>query len=361
MDVSAIQSQLVPGAPNLPLFNDQKQKVIIFRDVQPGDTLVADYRKTQKETYFPGHFADTFVYDPTPQLPVDEIRVELAAPRSLPLTLEARDVTVRETTEGDQVLRSWGFSAVATPPEGAAVAPFDRHPRVSVTSFASYDAFGAAYAALVAPKIAVTPEIQALANQLTSGTTVRREQAQKLYEYVSGRVRYVGLELGRSAIVPHDAHSVLTNGYGDCKDKAVLLAALLKAKGIASEAVVLNAANAYTVATLPTLEPFNHVILYVPEFDLYADVTPSVVPFGLLPLELYGKQVVHAVSNGNARRQIPIAPNMSMALKTVQKLSDDGRVVGSTSATATGPLGVLLRMQARGIQSAGPERFPQSR
>src|SRR5690606_20494064 len=126
------------------------------------------------------------------------------------------------------------------------------------------------------------------------------------------------IELGLSGFIPHDADAVLANGYGDCKDKAVLLAALLKAKGIGSEFVLINAANGYTLSASPTTGQLNHAILWLPEFGIYADTTAQVAPFGVLPLMLHGKPAIHLTEKGPARRQVPIvAPGaMSVNLTT---------------------------------------------
>ena len=63
------------------------------------------------------------------------------------------------------------------------------------------------------------------------------------------------------------------NKFGDCKDKATLMSALLAAKGIASEAVLINFGESYKLPEPPTMVALNHVILYLPEFDLYDDPT----------------------------------------------------------------------------------------
>ena len=65
--------------------------------------------------------------------------------------------------------------------------------------------------------------------------------------------------------MPHDADVVIANGYGDCKDHATLFAALLQAKGIASEPVLINANNSYALPDAPTLAQFNHLITWIPE------------------------------------------------------------------------------------------------
>ena len=106
--------------------------------------------------------------------------------------------------------------------------------------------------------------------------------------------RYVAIELGRGSFVPHDADTVIAKGYGDCKDHDVLLQALLKAKGIDAESILINATNAYSLSEAPSFAQLDHVITYLPEFAVYLDASTPVAPFDVLPLQEYGKPAVRA-------------------------------------------------------------------
>ena len=69
-------------------------------------------------------------------------------------------------------------------------------------------------------------------------------------------VRYVAIKFGQGGIVPHSADHVLLDAYGDCKDHAVLFAAMLRAKGIDSNLVLINGSNSYTLGKAPHPSPF---------------------------------------------------------------------------------------------------------
>ena len=127
----------------------------------------------------------------------------------------------------------------------------------------------------------------ALADKLTAGETDAREQTRKIYEWITTHVRYLGIELGQGTIVPHNVDDILTYGYGDCKDHDVLMRALLKAKGIASQSVLLNSSNAYTLTKVPTFVQLDHVITFVPELKLYLDSSTATTPFGVIPYSEY--------------------------------------------------------------------------
>ncbi len=154
----------------------------------------------------------------------------------------------------------------------------------------------------------VTPQIQTIADKIAKGASGHRAQAQKLYEWVSSHIRYVGVELGAGAMIPHAAQTVLTNGYGDCKDHVTLLGALLKAEGIDSEAVLIDSTNDYSLTKAPSFIGLDHVITYIPELKLFLDSTAVVAPFGVLPFQEYGKPVAFAPLKNSRQGMVPVLP-----------------------------------------------------
>jgi hypothetical protein len=151
---------------------------------------------------------------------------------------------------------------------------------------------------------------------------------------------------------------VIANGYGDCKDHAALFAALLQAKGIASEMALINAGNSYALPDAPTLAQFNHVITWIPDLKLYADTTAAVAPFGTLPFVEYGKPVVHGVLRGSTRHTVPLlaAGDATMSLRTVSQVTADGGLKSQIAISATGPFSVMLRQTGTAIEAAGSDR-----
>ena len=170
-------------------------------------------------------------------------------------------------------------------------------------------------------------------------------------------IRYVAIFLSVGRVVPHEAEAILRNKFGDCKDKATLMTALLAAKGIASEAALINLGNAYALPEPPTLAALNHVILYLPEFDIYDDPTASGAAFGVLAPEAYDKPVVRVSAAGATLARTPaMKPDDHTAHATTSvKLAADGTVTGQTQESNTGVLGMALRFVG-GVGAAGRRR-----
>jgi hypothetical protein len=186
----------------------------------------------------------------------------------------------------------------------------------------------------------------------------------RLYEYVAQHIRYVALQFGQGRVVPHDADAVMRLGYGDCKDHATLLQALLAAVGIGSEPALISVKPRYDLPRVPTLAVLDHVILHVPGLGLYLDPTASYAPFGVLPFEDYGKPVVLARAQGSEVAWVPpLSPEAAvLRVRTESWIGADGTVSGRTTSTASGPAAIVLRNVAAAIDggdggSAAAERL----
>ena len=66
------------------------------------------------------------------------------------------------------------------------------------------------------------------------------DKVHALYDFVSTKFRYVGISLGIGRYQPHAAADVLSNDFGDCKDKHTLFTALLAAENIKAVPVLIN-------------------------------------------------------------------------------------------------------------------------
>jgi hypothetical protein len=88
---------------------------------------------------------------------------------------------------------------------------------------------------------------------------------EKAFEFASRDVRYVAIELGIGGWKPHAPAAVVERRFGDCKDKAFLLKAILENWGMASYPVdVRTTVLGPMDPNVPTFSQFNHVILAVP-------------------------------------------------------------------------------------------------
>lgn len=290
-----IHDQHEAASLDAPMFQDTRLKIVVFPDVQPGDRVVVRYAVRRHTPLFPGHFDDLTAARPYRHR---DFRLVYDTPAGMPLHADAVGFESVPMASPPGLRRhAWRYVDGANARrEADSVSHLDHGRRLAVSTFADYAAFARAYQARAAGKALPDDAVAALAARLTAGMAGRRERAIALSDWVRKNVRYVGVHLGPGGVVPHAASSVLANGYGDCKDHATLLEALLASAGIDSTVALVNNGDAYRLPEVPTLGVLNHAIVYVPSLGLYLDPTAEGVAGGFLPPVLLGKPAVLARS-----------------------------------------------------------------
>jgi transglutaminase-like putative cysteine protease len=295
-----IKDQQEAASNEAPLFQDTRLRVIVFPDVEVGDQLVVRYVLHRHTALFPGHFEDLsasqFYANPQFHLIYD-------MPASVPLHADAAGfAALASPSPAGRTRYHWHYQDGPNARlEADSVSYLDYGKRLAVSTFPDYRAFAAAYAARARDKAQVTRPIAVLAADLTRGLHAPRARALALADWVRRHIRYVAVYAGAGGVVPHPAATVLASRYGDCKDHAVLLEALLRAAGIASTAVLLNHGNSYRLPEVPGMGIFNHVINFIPALDLYLDTTAGAIAPGYLPAAVMDKPALLIASGTLAR------------------------------------------------------------
>ena len=118
------------------------------------------------------------------------------------------------------------------------------------------------YAPLFQSALSADETIATMADNLVDGLDTQTEKLRAIHRFVAEEVRYVALEHGDSAYVPHSTSTTLARRYGDCKDKAALLIDLLGHVGIDMTSVLVATARRETDKLLiPTRAYFDHLIV----------------------------------------------------------------------------------------------------
>jgi Domain of Unknown Function with PDB structure (DUF3857)/Transglutaminase-like superfamily len=113
-------------------------------------------------------------------------------------------------------------------------------PGIATPTAGNWQSIGEWYQALSKDRLAATPEIAAKAAELTTGKTDFYDKTEAIAEFVQQQVRYFVIEMGIGGYRPHFAGDIFRNRYGDCKDKATLLSAMLSSVGIHSALVMVD-------------------------------------------------------------------------------------------------------------------------
>lgn len=304
----AIRDVQEPRSAGAPTFQDGVLRTVIFPGVEPGARVHLVFRKTRTKPLQAGTFA--YLVEPT-RRPVDLQQLIFDLPADLPLYADARGYTaLPPVTANGRTRYTFEYRHGAYAPiEAGAVGYATWGDRLMVSTVRDFATFAAQYRSAAADPTAQDPTIVSLAQSLTAGLTDPADKARVLYDWMRFNIRYVALFLGETAAVPHKVVDILRNRYGDCKDHVALYGALLAAVGIRSEAVLLNLGPFYTLPTVPGYgaSAINHVIVWIPELQQFADTTAGGIAFGTLPPGVMDRPVL-LVDDGTLARTPAVQP-----------------------------------------------------
>ncbi len=338
-----------------PMYSDIHEKHVAVKGLAVGDTLETQVTIRTLKPEVPGQF--WFQYSFEKNLIILDEQLDLDVPADKAVTVASADVQPTVTTSGGRKLYHWASSNLARPDPDAPPESVKRwKPSVQVTTFSSWAQVGAWYESLQKEPLAVTPAIQAKAAALTRGLTTDEDKVRAIFNEVALHIHYVGLEFGIGRYQPHPADDVLSNEYGDCKDKHTLLAALLKAAGIEAWPVLISSSRELDPAT-PSPAQFDHVITLVPLAGkvLWMDSTEEVAPVNILMATLRDKQALAVPKDKPAyleRTPADLPSPRTIRIQVEGKLTDQGQFSGHIAESSDGDVGMLFR--------AGFRQVPQS-
>ena len=330
-------------------------KQIHFPELAPGDTVELSY---EVRDYHHGPLAHEFWSQwsfSDPGVPPRLSRFALVTPAGLRLT-DRRHGPVPVATErvsGTWRIRDWRMKDLpAIRRETVCMGARDVCPWLDFSSIRSWKQVASWYAGLAGPRSQPDDDVRTAAQELTRDAHDETECVKALVSFVSHEIRYRSAPYRLSAYVPQPAGRVLRDRMGGCKDKAVLLTALLSAVGIRSDMVLLTARSEGMVPYLPSPR-FAHVIsrIHGANGPLWVDCTADGMEFGGLPQEDQGVPALVIAPGTTGLILSPALPTErnGMADTHVAALDAEGRLAGSMELTATGNWGWILRTTLSGI------------
>jgi hypothetical protein len=230
-------------------------------------------------------------------VPVLKSEIEVRVPSQQPFHVVLKNAPDQpvETVEGDRRVFRWllGPLTAAEPLPGDAPPP-QWQVWLGISSLPSWDDFAAWYARISQDSDVIGDTVRKTAADLSQGAGTRMEKIQRAFEFVSA-LRYIAIEFGVQGFRPRTPAEVLANRYGDCKDKANLLVALLRCMDVDARFVLIDRGGA-TDISFPSWQ-FNHAICFVPKApgqatDLWLDSTDSITPFGFIAPGDFGRDAL---------------------------------------------------------------------
>lgn len=367
-DRDSAETQILDGD----FYNDAKQKALVIPAADPGNVVGYEYVQKGRPLIFQEewNFQD--------RIPVLQAQYTLQIPSGWEYDshwVNHTDVQPQTPASHEYVWNLTNIPPVSTedymPPWRAVAGRMDLKFFSPADSYQAQQAGswhdeGLWYSALVSSQREVTADIATEVATLTAQAKTPLEKIQAITDYMQRHIRYVAIEIGIGGWQPHAADDVFKNQFGDCKDKATLLSAMLKAAGFDSYYVVAQVFRGIVQPQFPTIGSFNHVILAirlpdgVPTENLYSviddpklgkllffDPTNAYVPLGYIPDYEQDNYVLLVAPDGGQLVHLPVLPPATNRLMRVGQftLSPAGDLSGDVKEIRWGGPAVQSREQ----------------
>ncbi|MGE5358772.1 MAG: DUF3857 domain-containing protein [Bacteroidales bacterium] len=245
------------------IYSGELTAVVFLRDLRPGDVVDYAYSREGSNPILGAGFDDVFwlAY----ASPVQHLRYVVHAPSEVGLHIAPRNTGAAPTIEDTPGWRTFTWEARDTPEtleDDDEPDWYDPDPRIEVTTFPSWGAVAQWATSLFETQLKPSAEVARLANQwraMPGGVTAAATAAVR---FVQDDVRYLGIEIGPSSHEPHAPGQVLRQRFGDCKDKALLLVALLRELGVDAAPALVNTTSRHELDNAqPSPFAFDHAIV----------------------------------------------------------------------------------------------------
>ncbi len=267
------------------MFDGTRAVFVVLKDVRVGDVVDYAYSTAGQNPVFDGHSAHsiTLGYD----VPVEHLRYRLLWPRERTLHVKEHGGAVSATRRDVGAEHEWVWERSRVPAvktEDSLPPDFDPYPWVQLSEWSSWHDVATwasrQFRRPARPSPGVAAQVRALARAHTTPT----DRFLAALRFVQDEVRYLGFELGPNSHRPHSPEWVLARRFGDCKDKSLLLVALLEGLGIEAQPALVNTREQEGLDRwLPTPLAFDHVIVRarVEGRDVWVDPTRTLERGGL--------------------------------------------------------------------------------
>jgi len=263
------------------MYYDARAKVLSFPSLAPGDILELRYQldDSAQENLLSDYWGDVdYIQATSPKLRYQYIA---DMPDSRPLYWNrfrlGPGIGEQQDHQDGRTLYRWTANHVPkVTPEPSMPGWAEVVPTLHVSTYKTWDQVGRYYWSLVRDQLKPNAELRKTVEKALAKVNRKDELAvvRAIYNFVVQNTRYVALEFGIHGYKPYRVDRVLARRYGDCKDKASLIHAMLTVAGIDSRLVLLRMRHLGSIGEEPaSLAAFNHAIAYVPKYNLFLDGT----------------------------------------------------------------------------------------
>lgn len=297
--------------PYYQLYYRNRQLVLTFSGLKKGDTVFIEYLVTDKSeaNSYGNYFGDFIPFQNI--YPVVNKIYTLKVPENLEITYKGVGLGVEPMIikTGGYSIYQWNKKDIPQIKKEAYAPGFSEiSPYLHISTFSSWEDLGQWYSSFIRDQWELSETAKRTVHQIVEGKATTIDKVKEIQKWILSNTRYVGLEFGVHGYKPYKASQVFERRFGDCKDKALLLCAMLKEVNIDADIALLRTRNLGRIEKTPaSLSSFNHAIAYIPELDLFLDATAEFSGIKEIPYLDQGVDALIVSSDGKVEvKTVPL-------------------------------------------------------
>jgi tetratricopeptide (TPR) repeat protein len=329
------------GEPWYRMYYDTRALVVVFPDLEPGDSVELRYRidDVAPRNLFADYFGDLHLFaGAEPRVDVEYVLITPTSRKFYvnkpKLALETKEEVLG--TRRVQHFHASNLAAIRAEPNMPGVT--ETVPYLHVSTYESWEKVGRWWWGLVQDQLYADESLKRVVAELKRGSKNEQELVQRVYGWVVKNTRYVALEFGIHGFLPYRVPEIVRRGFGDCKDKASLIYTMLREAGVDARLVLVRTDANGAIDTEPaSLSVFDHAIAYVPSMDLYLDGTAEHSGTRELPAGDQGIMVLVVGPKSVELKKTPILPpesNLRARTLDITLLEDGGGTLSAEEHVA---------------------------
>ena len=336
-----------PGQMGSNIYNpNAKILSVTVPGVEIGDTMRYFVQRSVFTPRMKNIWTDMYVLQST--TPVIYYNIVVNGPKSRPLKKYIVKSPIKDSNSfnkkevGDRIIYNWTFRDIPRIfPEPKMPAYYMHAQRLLLSTAGSWSEISKWYSKLCAPHLTkTTPAMKKKVTELIKGLKSDKEKIEAIFRFVSTKIRYMGLTIETTApgYEPHDIDLTFKNRYGVCRDKAALLAGMLRLAGIKAYPVLIMNGTKKDKEVPNNI--FNHAITCAITKEgktVLMDSTDETTK-DILPAYLSDKSYLPAKPSGSDLLTSPIVPASKNLLQadTTGELLKDGSLTALTKLKFNG-------------------------
>lgn len=239
--------------------------VIQLEDIRVGDVIDYAYHGRVESPLWPGEFFSAQSVEWAVPLVSQTFRILVPERHPLTVTKTGTELPVTSRRQDNQIEYSFSISDPEPVPAEKNMAygsvPYGY---VSFSSMEDWSELVEWALPLYDVQHDLPDEFAARIDALRHEYPAKEDQIVHALRLVQDEIRYLGIQSGLGSHKPRPPEVTLARGYGDCKDKTLLLAVILQRLGIDARPALANVYDGFAIDSGPVVVgAFNHVIVHV--------------------------------------------------------------------------------------------------